>query len=78
MRKVESPIRSWTNPFERNEDLINSASGIVAPNSLASDLLGPQKLETVVPKSSSRIGLSQAALNFSTYYKKTILRHSVF
>ena len=44
VRKVESTIRSWTNPFERNEDLINIASGTVAPDSLASDLLGAHKI----------------------------------
>ena len=43
-RKVESTIRSWTNPFERNQDLINIASGTVAPDSLASDLLGAHKI----------------------------------
>ena len=38
VREVESTIRSWTNPFERNEDLINIASGTVAQDSLVSDL----------------------------------------
>ena len=37
VRKVESTIRSWTNPFESNEDFINIAPGAVAPDSHASD-----------------------------------------
>ena len=40
VRKVESTVRSWTNPFERNKYLINISSGTFVPDSLASDLLG--------------------------------------
>ena len=43
VRKVESTIRSWTNPFERNTYLINIAAGTFAPDSLASDLLRAHK-----------------------------------
>ena len=44
VRKVENTIRSWINPFDKNEDLIKISSGTVAPDSLANDLLGARKI----------------------------------
>ena len=38
VKKVKNTIRSWKNPFDKNEDLINISSGTVAPDSLANDL----------------------------------------
>ena len=44
VRKVENITRSWINPFDKNEDLINISSGTVEPDSLANDLLGARKI----------------------------------
>ena len=79
MRKVESTITSWTNPFERYEYLINIASGTFAPESLASDLKGALKTGDDCAKEfiKNRIVTGSDEL-FDPSTNKQILRHSVF